>query len=138
MCLAGLAPCFHRSNSTAAPSCRRSRFHAGVGEPALQRRHVLIGDKRVTASLISLDPALRRGRAVRQAGTIVSALPVVIADCRYVSKRLASQSVRAQIEPFSGLKASCPSFEPTSLQPAHHGVGFGASFGRPKVSESAS
>src|SRR5574341_193363 len=60
------------------------------------------------------------------------------ADCRYALNSDWLQSVRAQIEPFLGLKASCPSFEPATFSQFIALSRFLAPFGSEKLSESAS
>src|SRR3990170_3922105 len=59
----------------------------------------------------------------------------VMADCRYSSKRVRSQSVRAQMEPLIGLKASCPSLEPATVSQAVAASRWGTPTGSTKLSD---
>ena len=71
-------------------------------------------------------------------GTIAFDDQSFIADCRYSLNNFGSQSVRAQIEPFLGLNASCPAFEPASESHAFKLSLFFAPLVAAKESDSAS
>ena len=67
--------------------------------------------------------------------TTVSVDQSSIADCRYSPNKDLSQSVRAQMEPLTGLNASCPSLEPAIFSQAVAASGSGAPTARTKESE---
>src|SRR4030042_2922336 len=67
---------------------------------------------------------------------ILLAFQSLAADCEYALYFDMSESTRAAIEPFRGLKMSCPSLEPRSFSQLRAGVRFLIPLGRPKESES--